>query len=116
MPTAFTARVVATGMFSGVDTFHFGAGTASLIETAPGSLTLRFDGFSVRNGPDLYVYVSPNATGYAKTALEVGRLKATEGAFNYPLPAGLDVVSARSVIIWCKQFSALFAVAPLVSS
>jgi hypothetical protein len=29
------------------------------------------------------------------------------------VPEGTDVSGARSVLIWCKQFSHLFAVAPL---
>jgi len=29
------------------------------------------------------------------------------------VPAGTDPAGARSVLIWCKQFSHLFAVAPL---
>ena len=45
------------GMFEGADDFHFGRGDALLIETAPGAYTLRFENFSVRNGPDLFVYL-----------------------------------------------------------
>ena len=60
-------------------------GTASIIETAPGRITLRLDDFSVRNGPDLFVYLSPDADDYADGALELGRLKATDGAFGYEL-------------------------------
>jgi hypothetical protein len=102
-----------TGMFEGADEFHFGQGKASLIEVRPGSWTLRFDDFSVRNGPDLYVYLSPDPTGYADGAIELGTLKATDGAFNTDIPAGTDVSTVRSVVIWCKQFSVEFAVAPL---
>lgn len=102
-----------TGTFTGADEFHFGAGTASLIETAPGTWTLRFEDFSVRNGPDLFVYLSPDAGGYAADAVELGTLKATDGAFNYEIPAGLDVDAVRSVVIWCKAFAVTFAVAPL---
>jgi hypothetical protein len=111
--TPFVPRTLATGTFKGADSFHFGRGTASLIETEPGVVTLRFDSFSVRNGPDLFVYLSPSAAGYTKSAVEVGRLKATDGAFNYALPASIDVSAARSVVVWCKQFSVLFATAPL---
>jgi hypothetical protein len=110
MPTLEPSR---TGEFHGTDEFHFGRGTATLIETAPGTWILRFEGFSVRNGPDLYVYLSPNPEGYAKDAVELGRLKATDGAFNYDVPPGIDLSAVRSVIVWCKQFSHLFAVAPL---
>ena len=112
-PTPFELSVRAAGPFHGADDFHFGEGTASVIETAPGQFTLRFEGFSVRNGPDLYVYLSPDRDGYADGALELGTLKATDGAFGYELPAGTDPLAFESAVIWCKQFAVLFAVAPL---
>jgi hypothetical protein len=102
-----------SGAFEGADDFHFGRGTATLLETAPGEWALRFEDFSVRNGPDLFVYLSPDEDGYADGALEVAVLKATDGSFNVPLPAGADPDEYRSVLIWCKQFSTLFAVATL---
>ena len=114
-PTAspFVASATLTGSFSGTDDFHFGRGTARIIETAPGAYVLRFENFSVRNGPDLFVYLSPNVSGYDRAALELGTLKATDGSFGYALPAGTDPADFKSAIIWCKQFSHLFAVAPL---
>ena len=113
VPTAtpFAARTVAIGEFEGTDEFHFGRGTASLIEVEPGRYHLRLDDFSVRNGPDLYVYLSTDADDYARDALELGTLKATDGSFGYDVPPGTDVGRFRSAIIWCKQFSHLFAVA-----
>ncbi|MEW5990480.1 MAG: DM13 domain-containing protein [Chloroflexota bacterium] len=102
-----------SGTFTGADEFHFGSGTATLIETAPGAWTVRFENFSVRNGPDLYVLVSPDPAGYTVAAIELGRLKATDGNFNMDLPAGSDPAAAASVVIWCKQFAVQFAVAPL---
>lgn len=111
-PTPFAARTVATGDFYGTDDFHFGRGTASIIETAPGRYHLRLEDFSVRNGPDLYVYLSPAADDWTHEALEVGTLKATDGSFGYDLPEGTDPSEFKSAIIWCKQFSHLFAVAP----
>jgi len=111
--TSFIARRLASGSFHGTDDFHVGRGTATIIETAPGAYTLRLEAFSVRNGPDLYVYLSPSAHDYVKGAVEVGRLKATDGAFGYQLAPGTDPADFASAIIWCKQFSHLFAVAPL---
>ena len=102
-----------SGTFTGADDFHFGRGTAALIESQPGTWVVRFENLSVRNGPDLYVYLSPDRAGYAKGAVELGRLKATDGDFNSRVPAGTDVASLRSVVIWCKQFAVQFAVAPL---
>lgn len=108
---AFEAAVVAQGQFVGADDFHFGEGDAILIETAPGTYTLRFENFSVRNGPDLFVYLSPDPAGYAEGALNLGDLKATDGAFNYEIPAGTDVSQFKSAIVWCEAFSVLFATA-----
>lgn len=111
-PTPFAPVTVASGRFEGTDEFHFGRGTASIIEVEPGRYHLRLEDFSVRNGPDLYVYLSTAADDYADDAVEVGLLKATDGSFGYDLPAGTDPSRFRSAIIWCKQFSHLFAVAP----
>ena len=110
---AFEPRVTHQGEFSGADDFHFGRGRALLIETAPDTYTLRFEEFSVRNGPDLFVYLSTSADGYGDGSLELGGLKATGGAFNYEVPPGTDVSQYRSAVVWCKAFSVLFATAPL---
>jgi hypothetical protein len=112
---AFVARATHEGMFTGADDFHFGRGTAQLIETAPGVYTLRFEGFSVRNGPDLFVYLTPDAGGESiEGAINLGGLKATDGAFNYEVPPGTDVSQFASAIVWCRQFATLFAVAELL--
>lgn len=112
----FTAAVIANGEFEGADDFHFGRGQALLVETGPDTYTLRFEDFSVRNGPDLFVYLSQDPDGYTSDALELGRLKATDGSFNYEIPPGTDVSQFKSAIVWCKPFSVLFATAPLVNA
>jgi hypothetical protein len=110
-PEPFVATTLKTGEFSGTDDFHFGHGTASIVEVEPGRYHLRLADFSVRNGPDLFVFLSPDEDGYADDALELGKLKATDGSFGYDLPDGVDPARFRSALIWCKQFSHLFAVA-----
>jgi hypothetical protein len=111
--TAGPAIAERRGTFHGEDDFHFGRGTARLFATADG-VFVRFENFAVRNGPDLYVYLSPSSSGYAgKGNLELGRLKASEGNQNYRLPSGTDPAAYRSVVIWCKQFAVQFAVATL---
>jgi len=105
-----------SGSFSGADEFHFGSGTARLIETAPGVFTVRLEDFAVRNGPDLFVYLSPSVDGFADGAIELGSLKADRGNQNYDVPLGANVSPARSVVIWCKQFAVLFSTAPLDQS
>lgn len=115
-PSAQPSRALATetrGRFSGTDDFHFGRGTARLIVETDGSAILRLEDFAVRNGPDLFVYLSPSKSRYTKNAIELGRLKADRGSFNYRIPAGTDLSRVMSAVIWCKQFSFQFAVAPL---
>ncbi len=111
------APIARSGAFHGSDDFHFGRGTARLIEVAPGSFVVRLEDFAVRNGPDLYVYLSSRADGYSDDAIELGRLKADTGNQNYAVPAGAldDPSRAASVVIWCRQFSHLFATAPLAA-
>jgi hypothetical protein len=46
-------------------------------------------------------------------ALSLGRLKATDGAFNYEIPSAINLTDVKSVVVWCRQFGVLFAVAPL---
>jgi hypothetical protein len=114
---AFMASTAYSGMFRGADDFHFGRGDALIIETEPGKYVLRFENFSVRNGPDLYVYLSEDPNGKdVKEVLNLGRLKATDGAFNYEIPSGVDVSKIKSAIVWCKQFSTLFAHATLMEA
>jgi hypothetical protein len=117
VPTATPALNARSGTFRGSDDFHFGRGTARLIEVVPGSFVVRLEDFAVRNGPDLYVYLSPSPDGYADGAIELGRLKADTGNQNYSVPAGIldDQAQAASVVIWCKQFSHLFATATLAA-
>lgn len=112
-PSPSAAPIARSGSFSGADDFHFGRGTAHLLETEPGVYVVRLADFEVRNGPDLHVYLSPSADGYAKGSVELGALKADKGNQNYAVPAGVDPTAARSVVIWCKQFSVLFATAPI---
>ncbi len=114
-PTAASLepRVIREGEFEGADDFHFGRGKALLIETAPSTYVLRFEEFSVRNGPSLFVYLSPDPNGYGDGSLELGELKGTDGAFNYEVPPGTDVSQLRSAVVWCKAFAVLFATATL---
>ena len=112
---AFEAKVLQMGDFRGADDFHFGRGDALLIQTGPDTHVLRFENFSVRNGPDLYVYLSEDPTGKkVDEALNLGELKATDGAFNYEIPASVDVSKIKSAVVWCRQFAVLFTHAELM--
>ena len=86
-----------------------------LILRAGSDLFVRFDQVAITNAPDVHVYLSPDTGGKwsESTSLYLGPLKATNGSFNYPVPAGTDVAKYRSVVIWCRQFSVLVTWADL---
>lgn len=109
----FQPRTVLEGQWQGADDFHFAGGQALVIEVEPGRYVLRVEDFSVRNGPDLFVYLSPDPAGYVDGAVNLGELKATDGAFNYDIPPGVDVETMRSAVVWCRQFAVLFGTAAL---
>lgn len=107
------ASTLATGEWTGADDFHFGSGSARLVEAADGSLVLSLEDFSVQNGPDLFVYVSSDPDGWNPDAVNLGALKATDGTFSYQIPDELDATDIASAVVWCKAFGVLFASAPL---
>jgi hypothetical protein len=112
---AFEPTVVRMGAWVDGDDFHFADGKALLIETEPGKYTLRVEEFSVRNGPDVFVLLSPS-NGYEEGALNLGGLKGTDGAFNYEIPEGTDISQYTAAIIWCRQFDVLFGHAELTDA
>lgn len=107
------AATLATGRWQGADDFHFGSGGARLVEGEDGALTLVLEDFSVQNGPDLFVYVSPDPDGWTEEAVNLGELKATDGTFSYPIPPEVEAADVASAVVWCRAFSVLFASATL---
>ncbi len=110
--TAPGAAVLATGQFRDGEPGHFGRGNVRIGRDPAGTLFLVFESFSVTNGPDLHVILSGDRDG-SGSGLDLGPLKATDGNFNYEIPAGTNVDDVQSVTIWCKSFPTIFAVATL---
>ena len=110
---------LASGSFADVDSAHRGSGTATFYELADGSRVLRLENLDVTNGPDLHVYISPvaNPTDRGEVGASgsetVGRLKGNIGNQNYEVPAGYEIPTSGSVVIYCKRFHVLFSIAPL---
>jgi hypothetical protein len=114
-PTAAApgAGVLRQGEWRDGEPGHNGEGVAKIIRTAEGKLVLRVEMFSVTNGPDLFVVLSPDDDGYADGSLNLGGLKATDGNFNYEIPDGTDLSQYRSAVVWCRGADITFAYAPL---
>ena len=102
------------------DPVHYGRGTATLYDDL---VRLEAD-FKVGPGPKFHVYLVPEAEITPETDVEatmfvdLGRLKAFSGSQNYIVPAGVDPLAYRTVVIWCEQFNVLIspaAIAPVES-
>lgn len=110
--------VLASGNFDRKDDVHYANGKAILARQEDGSVVVRLQDLDAANGPDLYVLVSEHPNPQSGPELHqgehnLGRLKATNGSFNYVLDPSIDVSKIKSVAIYCQAFSVLFSTAPL---
>jgi hypothetical protein len=107
---------VARGQLQYVDALHNGKGGVTLILVGDRHV-LRFEDVAITNAPDVHVYLSRDTGGKwsEPTSLYLGALKATNGSFNYDVPAGTDVTPFKSVVVWCRAFSVLVTWADLLS-
>lgn len=114
-----TATAVASGQFQDADARHQGAGTAVLAQTSDGRTVLQFGDFSVTPGPDLEVWLvaadapATSAAVLASQWVSLGSLQSANGEQTYEIPADVDASAYGSVVIWCEDFSVLFATATL---
>jgi len=93
---------------------HDTAGVVSIVRVADGRRFLTLTSFATSPGPDLRVRLvsGDSVDGGASGAIDLGALKGNRGDQQYELPrrAGL---AGRTVVIWCRAFSAPFGSAPL---
>lgn len=106
-----------SGEFVDADSFHKGAGTATIYDLPDGRRVLRLEDFEVTNGPDLHVLL---ATGEAPTGrddigdyIDLGKLKGNIGNQNYDISADIDISQYQSVVIYCEPFHVVFSTATL---
>ncbi len=111
---AAAPRTIASGTLGHVDGQHNGTGSTLLVRAGDATV-LRFENVAITNAPDVHVYLSRETGGKwsEATSLYVGPLKATNGSFNYTLPADADLSAYKSVVVWCRQFSVLVTWADL---
>lgn len=106
--------VLARGELQYIDELHRGSGPVLLLSVGT-THYVRFEEVVIQNGPDLHVYLARGTGGAydGERDLYLGTLKATNGSFNYELPADIDLAEYRSVVVWCRAFSVLFTWADL---
>ena len=103
---------VASGRFRSHE--HETSGRAAVVRLADGRRFLTLTSFSTSAGPDLRIRLVPGDSldGGADGALDLGALKGNRGDQQYRIPSGVQVDS-RTVVVWCRAFSAPFGSARL---
>ena len=106
-----TKPAEATGTFSSSGNYQ-SSGTVKIVVDKNDATKkfLSFENFKTSNGPDLYIYLAEDkiATGFTS----VVKLDKT-GTFTVAIPSSANLTKQKFVLIWCKQFSALFGSAKL---
>lgn len=111
--------ITRAGNFTTVDPMHRAEGTASLFRLSETQHVLRLDPFEVTSGPDLKVILSPSdnprtsSETMLPTHLNLGDLKSSSGAQNYPIPEGENISQYRSVVIYSMSLNIVYSSAPL---
>lgn len=106
--TSSAPVVLAHGVFRSGE--HKTTGSVLLLKLADGRTFVRLEDLDTSNGPDVRIWLSAagsrasdgmvHSSGY----IDLGGLKANHGNQNYLVPAGIDLASFRSVVVWCRRF------------
>jgi hypothetical protein len=95
---------IASGTLRGID--HRASGAAALYRLADGTAFVRLEDIDVQNGPDYVLYLVPGTDRRAPGAgVSLGDLKGNQGTQNYAVPAGIDLTTPHTVLIWCRAFA-----------
>jgi hypothetical protein len=110
--TAATPGAVVLGSAPFVEIEHAGEGTATLVRQEDGSTVVTLTGFATDPGPDLFVYLTTQdpatAGGEIGEFVDLGRLKGNKGDQQYVVPAGTDLSTYGTVVVWCRAFDVAF--------
>ncbi len=114
LPVAADAKVLTRGELGFIDSLHNGKGEVRLVQVGSQRF-VRFESVAITNAPDIHIYLSKDTGGKYVEANTVylGPLRATNGSFNYEIPASTDLATYKSVVAWCRNFNTLITWADL---
>ena len=104
------AQVLGSAAFVPIE--HPGEGTATFVTQEDGTTVVTLTGFATDPGPDLFVYLTTQdpaaADGEIGEFVDLGRLKGNKGDQQYVIPAGTDLSTYGTVVVWCRAFDVAF--------
>jgi hypothetical protein len=113
-PPDRAGRPAVTGQakLQGID--HRASGTALLLERPDGSYVVRLQGIDIEPGPDYHVHLVPGADQQDPGGgVRLDNLRGNRGSQNYDVPAGTDVQTPVTVLVWCRAFAVPVAAATI---
>jgi hypothetical protein len=115
-------EVLKRGTFVGTNGYDV-SGEVTLLRDAEG-LSLRFENYDQTQGPDVFVYVTPDGTPETSGEVRAGTRVPIDGGaddgestkvgtFTQRLPDGVTAADVNGVGIWCERFATAFGYATL---
>ena len=106
--TPTNSSIVKMGMF--VSYAHGLGGAAALYVDPAGAKILRFENFTMSQGPDVHVYVSKAGNFSNASVIEVAKLTDgyTKSNVNLKLTSSAYISDYKYVLVYCVQYNSLF--------
>ena len=94
---------------------HGLAGKATIYTDASGARTLRFENFTMTQGPDVYVLFSKTNNYSEANTVAISMLKGayTNTTLNFQVDDLINLETHKFVLVYCVQFSSLFGYSEL---
>jgi hypothetical protein len=120
MPAMTGAEPIASGEFTRLDPIRWAQGNVTLYQQVDESKVLRFEEFSVANGPSLRVALFPgdppeSVEQITDEGFDVGPLVGTTGNQNYDIAPEIAVMQYSNVIIYSPTLEMIYSIAPLTT-
>jgi hypothetical protein len=127
MPEMAGAEAIATGEFTRIDAIRWAQGNITIYQQADESKILRFEPFSIANGPGLRVALALTPPAPVDemdeptspidyilvNGLDLGPLWGTSGNQNYDIAPEIDVTQYDRVVIFSPTLEMIYSIAPL---
>jgi len=114
---------VGTGEFQRIDPLRWGQGDVTIFQQVDNTKVLRFENFSVANGPTLRLVLSASRAPATidemrlnNLDIDLGLLAGTYGNQNYEIPADTNLSQYGSVVIYSPSLEMIYTFAPLTIS